>query len=334
MKIICSPRVSRCPRRRPGFTLVELLVVIAIIGILIALLLPAIQAAREAARRTQCKNNSKQVSLACLGYHDAMNHLPPGYGYMRNPIGHSDVSDPEWTWVNRIFPYLDRSDIFKNVRWDLNPGTGSAVWPQIYSIMSARIADLECPSDGFVGRLWNENNQCWSGADPRHKYARISYAGNFGIGQMEATNRTNGIFGYNSHVRMEDIKDGASHTLMTSEMAAGHGCTIRGVHSYDEGPLFMANYGPNDSTPDLVRWCDPLDSPFQSRKPCAYSGSGMQGTVAQLNMVLHTSRSYHVGGLTASMCDGSVHFINNNISVYVWQGLGTPHGGEVFSTDF
>lgn len=62
---------------RRGFTLIELLVVIAIIAILIALLLPAVQQAREAARRTQCKNNMKQLALAANSHHETFNHFPP-----------------------------------------------------------------------------------------------------------------------------------------------------------------------------------------------------------------------------------------------------------------
>ena len=68
-------------RLKRGFTLIELLVVIAIIAILIALLLPAVQQAREAARRTQCKNNLKQLALAVHNYHDTANTFPPGYNF-------------------------------------------------------------------------------------------------------------------------------------------------------------------------------------------------------------------------------------------------------------
>ena len=93
-----------------GFTLIELLVVIAIIAILIALLLPAVQQAREAARRSQCKNNMKQIGLALHNYHDVYNTFPPGY------VGQTDVSILAgyglWSWSALILPYIDQAPLY------------------------------------------------------------------------------------------------------------------------------------------------------------------------------------------------------------------------------
>ncbi len=89
-------------KRSRGFTLIELLVVIAIIAILIALLLPAVQQAREAARRTQCKNNLKQIGLAVHNYHDTFNCFP------LNGTSANGGTAPHCSWMVRIFPYLDR----------------------------------------------------------------------------------------------------------------------------------------------------------------------------------------------------------------------------------
>src|SRR5437870_4974281 len=98
--------------RRLGFTLIELLVVIAIIAILIALLLPAVQQAREAARRTQCKNNLKQIGLAYHNYHDVFGQFP------KCAILGIDVStgslrfDQSMSWGISILPYIDQAPLF------------------------------------------------------------------------------------------------------------------------------------------------------------------------------------------------------------------------------
>src|SRR6478736_6048110 len=96
-----------------AFTLIELLVVIAIIAILIALLLPAVQQAREAARRTQCRNNLKQIGLAFHNYHDALNQFPMGF-MATQPVTNSGggaSSSTEmglWGWGVYILPYIDQ----------------------------------------------------------------------------------------------------------------------------------------------------------------------------------------------------------------------------------
>src|SRR5664279_3184236 len=96
---------------RSAFTLIELLVVIAIIAVLIALLLPAVQQAREAARRSQCKNNLKQLGLALHNYHDTANTLPPGY------IGPNTAlsTNSNWGWNVMLLPGLDQAPLYNQI---------------------------------------------------------------------------------------------------------------------------------------------------------------------------------------------------------------------------
>ena len=108
-------------KARRGFTLIELLVVIAIIAILIALLLPAVQQAREAARRTQCKNNMKQIGLGLHNYVDAFQLLPSGS--IAIPQG-SPIMGMGWTWHASILPYLDQAPLYNTINV---PGLGAGV---------------------------------------------------------------------------------------------------------------------------------------------------------------------------------------------------------------
>jgi prepilin-type N-terminal cleavage/methylation domain-containing protein len=99
--------------RSRGFTLIELLVVIAIIAILIGLLLPAVQQAREAARRTQCKNNLKQIGLAMHNYHDVYGRFPPGF-VMKNPpsANANSIERSMYSWGAFILPQIEQANLF------------------------------------------------------------------------------------------------------------------------------------------------------------------------------------------------------------------------------
>ena len=127
------------PLRSRGFTLIELLVVIAIIAVLIALLLPAVQQAREAARRSQCKNNLKQLGLAMHNYHDVYNVFP---------VGQYNCC---WgTWMVGILPYIEQAPLFQLYQ---NSGGNDATGPRYSSapnttqVTTRRLAVLTCPSD-------------------------------------------------------------------------------------------------------------------------------------------------------------------------------------------
>ncbi|MDY0166390.1 MAG: DUF1559 domain-containing protein [Thermoguttaceae bacterium] len=324
-------------RRRWGFTLVELLVVIAIIGILIALLLPAVQAAREAARRLQCSNNVKQIGLACHNYHSTWNCLPMGYGPLGRPggggYGGGTGDGIEWPWCVRLFPYLEQQSLYDDIDWGINPGGTD---PRLFHITGAQISGFHCPSDPNTENPFNHDRTCTS-LDKEH--GRVSYAGNLGIGPQEgpiipATSyaarqphqRIRGVFSYNWGIRFEHISDGTSNTALTGELKVGIGCTMRGVHSYDEGPVYMHDYTPNDPTPDKIRWCGTEDQASLDA-PCI--------KITQQNMEVHTSRSFHPGGVTLGLCDGSVRFVSETISLGVWQAIATPDGGEVIdAADF
>ena len=317
-----------------GFTLVELLVVVTIIGMLIALLLPAVQAAREAARRMQCTNNVKQVALAVHMYHDTFSQFPPGYGYQIHGEGKNNGvgNETEWAWMARLFPYLDLATAASLIDWNRDPAGNFTA--QESAVLIAQYPVFQCPADLTVKKNWSVAKSCTTWV-PNEGFSRGSYAGNFGqddpavsnSGGMERDGHIHGVFGYNYGISLERIQDGTSNTLLMAEIVPGGGCSVRGAWWYDEGPVFMQVYVPNDPTPDIQRTgrCDTVDKISGAIAPCV-------GVLAEYNMVLNTARSYHPGGVMAAMCDGSVQFASNSISLTTWRALGTPNGGEAIKT--
>src|SRR5262245_52247824 len=176
-------------RERTAFTLVELLAVIAIIGILIALLLPAVQAAREASRRTQCRNNLKQLGIACHNYSNAKKVLPPGYSAAAGTA--ADATTPAWGWAAYLLPYMDETAMYGQI--DFNQPVESQ------SVIQSRIAILLCPSDmppagPFEVTDEAQQNVCLAAAS--------SYAATVGSDASEVDDLScDGVFYRNSRTR-------------------------------------------------------------------------------------------------------------------------------------
>jgi prepilin-type N-terminal cleavage/methylation domain-containing protein/prepilin-type processing-associated H-X9-DG protein len=294
---------------RDGFTLIELLVVIAIIAVLIALLVPAVQKVREQAARSQCQNNLKQWGLSMHNYEVVMRTLPPGA-----------TSNPRHSFVIHLWPYFEASTLAKAY----NPALGfyeppNIVQDSLTGVCAQTVPLYYCPSDR-PGAYW-QGDTYWR--------ARGNYVVNWGpITQPWSGGATTAMapFGWldddasmPQKVRLGDIVDGTSNTLMMAEIImAAHDADFdtRGdILNNDPSYMtfeFMTIHTPNSGS-DVTSTCIPNPA-----WECS-NGSPMH----------QTARSRHPGGVNALFCDGSVQFINNSITLETWQALSTMNGSEV-----
>ena len=194
------------PKSR-GFTLIELLVVIAIVAVLIAVLLPAVQQAREAARRTQCRNNLRQIGLAIHNYIDVATVLPPSACI--NPAVTATGNNGSWGVHGRILPFLDQGNLYNAV--DL-----TIAWDFQQAIDGLKIPMYSCPGDP-------KSDEARDAGSGRPILYPTTYAFSFGTWFVydPLTGRGgDGAFFPNAKLRMSAFTDGASNTLLISEVKA------------------------------------------------------------------------------------------------------------------
>ncbi len=289
--------------RKRGFTLIELLVVIAIIAILIALLLPAIQQAREAARRTECKNNLKQMGIALHNYHDIHVSFPAGFSSAGGP--HST------SWMVAILPHMEMQNIYDEYNLTVNWWHSSN-----QTARGRQVNAYHCPS-APQGLLSNA---------PADFGRRGNYAANAGVGTYSrgtAIPHTTGLtelgpFHVNSFSRIRDVTDGTSNTAAVAEILHSRGNGSRGAYSSDGGSImYTHSFPPNNPTADLTERC--ANEPAFGT-PCTASGAGPHRL---------TARSKHTGGAQMLLCDGSVRFVPDAVAQTTWERLGGMADGEV-----
>lgn len=324
---------------RNGFTLIELLVVIAIIAILIALLLPAVQQAREAARRTQCRNNLKQVGLALHNYLDVHKGFPP---VSVLPAG--STFEP-WSAHARLLPFIEGASLSKLIDWAV-----SAEFTANPTAARTRVAIYLCPSE-----INDRARQT-----PTLTHYPLNYSFNEGtwfIYDPVSGAVGDGAFHPNRAFRPADISDGLSQTLAAAETKAYqpnlwdtfNPSTLNVPPPADPAALSTYFGGTFDSN-GHTEWVEGdvhetgFTTTFVPNSRVPYTSAGIiydvdftsvrDGESATLpTYAAVTARSYHAGGVNALLADGAVKNISSNIDLRVWRAMGTRDKKEAVSLD-
>lgn len=277
-----------------GFTLIELLVVIAIIAVLVSILLPAVQQAREAARRSSCKNNLKQISLAMHNYHDIYACLPMGtnlnqYGPLVailpliEQAGLQDLYD-----FNKSYSHADN-------RLAINSLVSVYLCPTM--TLPRDVPDVICNEAGAPG--------------------------SYGLSMGTSSSAEDGLFsGYEGHVaprcrKFRDITDGLSNTILSGEF------------NYQLADYLWTASGPYATCPakgGQIRWGSSRWAPGYPEVSLGHTGG--QFNVNQ-NVNRGTWRSDHAGGAQFALSDGAVRFINENIDAALLDHLAARDDGNV-----
>jgi len=305
------------PRR--AFTLIELLVVIAIIAILIGLLLPAVQKVRDAAARAQCQNNLKQLGLSLHGFHDA-NQAFPASGWTQAGPGNPKGKFVGWRVL--ILPYIEQENLqrlydFNSNWWEGTNPTAAGVTVKLYQCPAApsrevlsAVAKSPRPAMSFPVPLGTTDYEAIMGVQPA-SIDPVLYNGG---------NRFSVMY-RNSAVRLTDVPDGTSSTIMVVE-CTGRPTVYRGRTAY-----------PSVSNDQGIGWAD-------SEGPFSLDGANADGsqegctpangcTFAMNRRNDNEPYSFHSGGGNSLFADGHVRFVRETVDLRTFAALCTRMGGEV-----
>jgi prepilin-type N-terminal cleavage/methylation domain-containing protein len=309
--------------RRRGFTLIELLVVIAIIATLVGLLMPAVQKVREAAARSKCQNNLRQLGLAQHMYHDSGHRMLAQIALTDPTTGLPDNN--HGTWAMGILPYIEQQNLFQGysgygIATGLTYGSGNNA-----NVCSVRVPTFSCASDKestFGTTSLTTNNYVVCSGYAQNTTNGLIYGGMFDpIYTQFAWVNTSQILN-SKKIKLEDVTDGLTNTVMMSEVRQGQNGDGRGLTWYGETAGFTTGVQPN-GTSDAMSAAMNCSATPPVGMPCSTSTTPY-----------YVARSKHLGGVNVALGDASVRFISNNISATTWGYMGgIDEGGIVANID-
>ncbi len=350
-------------RKRKGFTLIELLVVIAIIAILISLLLPAVQQAREAARRTQCRNNLKQIGLGLHNYHDAYNMFPQAFNVDAVTDLMTSITGTHMmtSWATSILPFVDQENV-----WSLITAGGQGI--QVvggtdFTASNHVIPMYLCPSAprssgtariGFANMDLIPSSPFPAGADLFIQAGVSDYVSTREAGGDVATaigcsgNSCQGVLYGGTFVgaggagglgviiadgnnRIRDVTDGTSNSIMVTEHAyrgnvyRGNGpSTTNNAATWHEGSWAIYSIG----SPGIVGI--PFGGPNDAIDTANFTGTCIVNcsNAVKDDYDIAGPYSFHPGAALSLLADGSVQTTAENISHILYGNAVTRSGGE------
>ncbi len=308
------------PSARDAFTLVELLVAMAIIAIMIGLLMPAVQAAREAARQTRCRNNIRQIALACHNYESTYKELP-GYAGERPPLLVSQdlprFRDPRYVggpWTVQALSFMERGTLASGLS-GLAKHPTLLPTPRVESLVRSPVDTFHCPT--------RRDARAYPLVEPyRSRYgdrgARTDYAINGGPAEVSELDhriihtRADGIWVLGKRIKMNRVFDGLSYTYLLGEKAMDSLKYETGDCFGDRSPL-AGYHDTGVSSHSYVR--------YASRVPRIDSVNNC--------LVCHDFGSAHPAGWNVAMADGSVRLMNFDLDIQVHRANASVDGREI-----